>query len=272
MEKGSVMSTQGYVALKVLPESANKIVEFVQGLGIRGVIDPNKLHMTVMYDKSNPETEYEPSTNTYSASIKSIGRLGDGDYAAIVMHMECPEIVKRHEELKNAGFTHSFPDFTPHISLKYGFTDSDYNIISKSIEDLKSIGNIRLGEEYSELISGEKTAMMNKLATDISNKAIEKLAIIKLHGGGLQPGGKLDALYRSLKKGFNDVAFSTGIKDPLASVNSMKDHISTMGPVMGARYVDLANNMEGIPITTVLERDLGAVNYIKNLLKNVTDR
>jgi len=171
-------SGKGYIALKPTPESAKQIHKFVSNIGIKDSIPADDLHMTIMYDESNPGVDYITPGALYSATVDSIEELGEGEWKALVLKMNCPEVVKRHKELRDLGFRHSYDDFTPHISVKYKATPEEVKLLQSNFDRIRSeLPEIALGEEYSEKISTTvKESMATKLANDIANMVTEKLA------------------------------------------------------------------------------------------------
>ena len=97
-------------------------------------IASNELHVTMMYDKSDPDIDPGVNRDQYPAKITGIEKLGnpDGGYYALVLLLDCPDAQRRFKELQDLGFSHSFPDLKVHISLNYGSeTEIVYPVLKK---------------------------------------------------------------------------------------------------------------------------------------------
>ena len=143
---------KGYISLSVTDDDCKKIFNILDELNIKNY---NKdLHLGLMYDESNPKIDVELSKKSYVAKINSIKTLGEPDskWCAIALDLESPELDERHNELKKLGFTHSYPDFIAHISMKYKPTEDDIRILKDNLELFKKIGNIHLHNETMEQI------------------------------------------------------------------------------------------------------------------------
>lgn len=83
----------------------------------------------------------------------------DASTCAIVLKLDSPELKAVHEGLKQIGLKHSYEDFSPHISLIYGFPRADkeecLNFIRKQITgelsvDLRSFNNNKIIKDWAE--------------------------------------------------------------------------------------------------------------------------
>lgn len=111
----------GFVSVKLDKSDAEKIVSVLKTIGI-DCIEVSKLHVTVIYDESNPEiTGVFNKDKKYKATVTGIKRLGTkgSKWEAIAFELKSPELEKRHKELKDLGFKHSYPQFLCHMSLVY---------------------------------------------------------------------------------------------------------------------------------------------------------
>lgn len=106
----------GYISLNLHPSTADTIHSIMIRCGVLHPLPPREMHVTLMYDKSNPtiDPECDPKRE-FEARVEGFGILGD----AIVVHLSSEDINKRHQELRNKGFKHSFDDYTCHMTLKY---------------------------------------------------------------------------------------------------------------------------------------------------------
>lgn len=172
---------QGYISLKVNLQDAKKLHKLLSDNGVTDLIPPDKMHMTLMYDKSNPSVGYEPSKETYSSRLLSIKELGDGDWKAVVLELLAPEVSARHDDLKAQGYTHSYDSFIPHVSVKYKPSEGDLVKIKGLFDKIvEALPNIRLDNESGEPLTDESTkSFKEKLTEDIEKSAMSKLASSK---------------------------------------------------------------------------------------------
>lgn len=150
------MDSNGYVALKVEPESESAIREAVAQLGVEPSRIINNLHLTMMFDENEPKIPLPNNSSVYAAKISDVSTLGqpDSKWFAVVLKLESPELVARFEELQELGYEHSHDSFIPHVSLIYSPTEEEVDLIlSKKKELIGMLGTIYLGREYSEAIN-----------------------------------------------------------------------------------------------------------------------
>jgi len=123
----------GYVGLK-LGLHSQEMIE-IRTEDIKNPIDKEEMHTTIMYDTSNPQIAIPEDWfhHTYYAKTRSVERMGEkgSKWEAIAVLLESSAIVDLHEALKERGMTHSYPDFKPHLSIKYQPEDGDFGRISE---------------------------------------------------------------------------------------------------------------------------------------------
>ena len=124
-----------YVAVRPTSATLALLSTWAAANGV--TLDPG-LHTTVLYSR-NP-VNVEPNTDEYQAQPLGFEVFGD----KVVMKLVCPALSRRHEQLMNAGGTHDFESYTPHISIT---GDCDYSKWSPITFGLL------LGGEYSEPLS-----------------------------------------------------------------------------------------------------------------------
>lgn len=136
------MAGKGYCSLKLDTAQAKEIHKIMKVAGIE-CLAPSELHCTLMYDESDPNIKILKNSSTYNATVKGVKMLGD----AIAIVMDSPGIKKRHKELKNAGYKHSFPELLIHMSLNYDPKDTDKDLLELLIK-LKGIPKVlKFGNE-----------------------------------------------------------------------------------------------------------------------------
>lgn len=122
---------KGFVSVKLIPEDARKIAEVLKTLGVDG-IEAHKMHVTLMYDKSDPDIDLEHNKDkAFKATVTGVERLGEkgSEWEAIAFSLDSPDLCKRHEVLKDAGFKHSFSNYKCHMSLVYKPAIDDFDKI-----------------------------------------------------------------------------------------------------------------------------------------------
>lgn len=166
----------GYASLKLDIGVARKIHKKLTNAGISDLINPEKMHLTLMYSASNniltspkPEKEYRAEF-TGEPLI-----MGNNPWRALVIKVKSSEISVRHKELKIFGGVHSHPDFKPHLSLKYSPTEKDLELIkslsidgglifsNESFEPVKKTSSATDGFAMDASISVKARHLMNKL-------------------------------------------------------------------------------------------------------------
>ena len=113
----------------VLPDARSKInlgyIAKALGVPLRDE-DFEELHSTVMYSKGHSphDLSIQPDQK-FVAFIKDIefwdGHDGDG---YLVVTLDSPDLQALHKEWIARGLVHSFPDYSPHVTLKSKLSDS----------------------------------------------------------------------------------------------------------------------------------------------------
>ena len=156
----TIMKEAGYISLKPFFKDSIHIYEVVSRYLTEGIIKPEDYHLTLMYDIRNPKVEFQTNHNSkvYKATIKDIVKMGNfGEkWSAIAFELDAPKISNRHQELINMGYKHSYPDFIPHLSIKYMYTENDFLKIQDNKNNIiSSIGEILLTQETCEILKDD---------------------------------------------------------------------------------------------------------------------
>jgi len=115
----------GYVSVKPRSRDAAKYFAAAAKAGIDDLIEPDKLHVTLMYsseDIPEPSYAYQPLIAKPTGEIRV---MGEGEYRAIVVMLDSPDLHQRHNEIKLVGGVPRHEAYLPHISLKYAPTEAD---------------------------------------------------------------------------------------------------------------------------------------------------
>jgi hypothetical protein len=121
----------GYVAVRLSDDDSKQLKEFFHESGI-SVIDD--LHVTLMYDVSNPAFKVEPLHDKFVGVVSGCKLLGEkgSKWGAVALTLESPDLVSQFNALVNIGYKHSYSEYIPHVSIMY--TPSDDEI--QKIEEL----------------------------------------------------------------------------------------------------------------------------------------
>lgn len=146
----------GYVSLKVALHDGTALYKEILNESYDGKqLSPHELHMTLMYDSTNPiPTRAIPAVSKaseeYEATIMGIDLLGEigSKYRAVVVLLESPGIRQRFDEL-SVLMTHSFEEFKPHVSLIYGASEDDLEKVRKLLTHWIGTRIVLYGESFS---------------------------------------------------------------------------------------------------------------------------
>jgi hypothetical protein len=111
-----------------------------------------------MYDAQNPMIDKDTPENVeYRARVGELTTYGDegSRWESIVLKLESPDLLNRHNFLLRKGYRHSYPTFNPHISLKYMPDAGDLEKIKGALDQGMFPTNIRLIDEYWERVVGD---------------------------------------------------------------------------------------------------------------------
>lgn len=97
-----------YVA--VLPSDSTKAL-LEQWAVENGFPLVDDLHATILY--SRVPVQVELSKDEHIAKIKKFAIYGE----SLVIELDCPSLVNRHQQFINLGGTHDYPQYDPHITV-----------------------------------------------------------------------------------------------------------------------------------------------------------
>ena len=118
-----------FAAYRVQPgasiDRAFTLVDSVCGAGIP--VDP-RAHVSVAVSKAigsdadrarvQSTLDEEPELSARVINVASFNSAHEG-YVTLVLELECPKLLSLHDRLLAQGLTHSFPKFSPHVTLSY---------------------------------------------------------------------------------------------------------------------------------------------------------
>lgn len=141
----------GYAEVKVAAADAAKIHAVLKAAGV-DVLDPKKLHVTLMYDRKNPDIDPGKSDAKYTAKVTGVERMGEkgSKWEAVTLNLECPELTGRHVVLRSKGFDYDYPVYKPHMSIAYGAAVKDLGKVKALMAEGKLPSVIHLEHETWE--------------------------------------------------------------------------------------------------------------------------
>lgn len=133
-------------------KTIDNVVDICKKLKLKSPIDPDKIHVTLMYspDIGNPAV-YPSSNLVYKAKAKEFKLFGEEENCLVIC-LESPDLVSRHRELQARGFIHTFNEYEPHITLTY-----DYQGDLPSADVLQGL-EFEFGHEYLEPLDDKWTS------------------------------------------------------------------------------------------------------------------
>lgn len=150
---------RGFGAVRVHPEDALHIEDALFAAGLKGIIRGEDMHVTIMYDKANPvlDTDAPEGQMNYKTTGQGIDKYGEegSRWEAIVLKLESPDLAARHNFLLQRGFRHSYPEYRPHLSLKYMPDAGDLDKFKALWESGAFPKTIRFSDEYWEQAQGD---------------------------------------------------------------------------------------------------------------------
>lgn len=113
-----------YVSAIFTPETVHNLTQWSVDNLIEKPLDPSKYHSTILYSRktvpsaqdivNSMSTEFEFSASNFSLFDGSTPEL-----KCLVVELNAPELKQLHQKLKDAGGTHDFPEYNPHVTLSY---------------------------------------------------------------------------------------------------------------------------------------------------------
>lgn len=143
-----------YAGVRFYKDDVKKLAEFVQANNIPNPLPPEDYHCTLLFSKV-PVPDYVPH-GMYKKALfcqaKDVKLWGEDEEKALVIILDCPDLVRRHEYLmaNHPEATWDHPEFIPHVTLSYDAGDFD---ISKL--NVKDIGMLSIVEEYGADIEAD---------------------------------------------------------------------------------------------------------------------
>ncbi|WP_230487849.1 anti-CBASS protein Acb1 family protein [Novosphingobium sp. ES2-1] len=137
-----------YVYRKLL--NAGELVDWAQGLGVK-TNPADQLHVTVLYSKQpvDPMAMGEGWSSDPDGGLvikaggpRALERFGEG---ALVLQFASWSLQSRHNEMVQAGASHDWPDYLPHVTISY---EAPADLDLEAIKPYA--GELRFGPEIFE--------------------------------------------------------------------------------------------------------------------------
>ncbi|BCG50150.1 hypothetical protein [Ralstonia phage RP13] len=114
--------------IKVVPEvdSDQEVIKRLDALGVdHGVIFTDELHITILYDRKATESPEEVERirevnfrSPYLARVQEMKTIiGHNDKRYLILELDSPILKALHDKWIQSGFSHSFPQYLPHMTL-----------------------------------------------------------------------------------------------------------------------------------------------------------
>lgn len=136
-----------YVYRKLL--NASELIDWAQGLDVKAS-PADQLHVTILYSKQpvDPMQMGEGWSSDPDGGLvikaggpRALERFGDG---ALVLQFASWSLQSRHNEMVQAGASHDWPEYLPHVTIGYEAGDIDLETIKPYA------GELRFGPEIFE--------------------------------------------------------------------------------------------------------------------------
>ena len=135
-----------YAARKVLPETAQKLVEWAHRNGFKSTLKPEDLHVTIAYSRDPVDpAQVEADENGKVLRVEGGWRRIEplGDKGAIVLKFGNGALERRWQQYRDAGASWDWPAYTAHITITYDGAGVDLSKVKRFV------GPIELGPEYT---------------------------------------------------------------------------------------------------------------------------
>ena len=140
-----------YIAVKLSKETQDRLADFANSFKIENIVPREKFHITVIYStKSVPKTfkalgDIDPPILAQPKHLTIFETKGGS--SALVLELDCPELVKRHNDLMSKyNLKYDFPEYKVHVTLSYDVGDWEI----PTVVDYKDIQDLEIVNEYLE--------------------------------------------------------------------------------------------------------------------------
>jgi hypothetical protein len=100
--------------------NAGEVATWFAQHGFRSVMAPANMHVTICYSKQTLWWERAGAAPVHivvSGGRRTVEQLGKE--GAVVMRFESSDLQNRHRQFRDAGASHDFPSYLPHVTISY---------------------------------------------------------------------------------------------------------------------------------------------------------
>ena len=101
--------------------------------GIRRGLPLREMYATILNDERNPDIAYESRRGALYDVNSATPQIVDGN---LVLALDAPELLARHQYLVSVGFRHSDAQFTPCLTIKHNATHRDLTVAQEKLDEL----------------------------------------------------------------------------------------------------------------------------------------
>lgn len=85
-------------------------------------INPKKMHSTVIYSrKPIDEQRYCDDTVNWKFTATRFDVVESNSLPVLIIILDAPQLIQQHKKMLDAGATHDFDDYIPHVTASYNF-------------------------------------------------------------------------------------------------------------------------------------------------------
>lgn len=121
-------------------------------------------HVTVIYARTSSHAEKHLIAKQILAAYSDLTAVVSGvelfnspsmgkKTFALVLTLDCPELQEVHTILCDTGLKHSYPVYSPHLSLGYGLINTTALTLAKQCKDVTIGRTIKLNCPYVEMLN-----------------------------------------------------------------------------------------------------------------------
>jgi 2'-5' RNA ligase len=111
-----------FIGMRISDKTSQAIQDYCKENSIPEPIDPEDMHVTICYSLV-PKPDYPVDSNRKFINKDVKGRSFDvfgDDKNCLVLKIRSNTLNQMHQRALDSGLTHTYPDFTPHITFSYG--------------------------------------------------------------------------------------------------------------------------------------------------------
>lgn len=117
-----------YVSRTLTSGSASALALWAKGAGLRQVVDPAEMHVTVAYSKTPVDWFRFVSWNSARDIVIPAGgprRIEEFKDGVAVLRIASPDLTERWTEFRDGGCSWGWPDYAPHVTIAADASDVD---------------------------------------------------------------------------------------------------------------------------------------------------